>query len=123
MLTDCFSCGYLSNDDLRLLFRSIGGADTVATPRRVQTVRALAMDDLFFVDVGMWQETLGGMEAVVLIPLVCAVLYGYKVPVTSSGMMGFFLYQELKMAISRQPIPRQLAPLTWTFAHVVTLGN
>ena len=27
---------------------------------------------------------------------------------TSSGMMGLFLYQELKMAISRQPIPRRL---------------
>ena len=88
LLSDCFSFGYLSNDDLRLLFRSIGGVDTVATPERVRTVRALAMDDLYFVDVGMWMEALGGMEAVILIPLVCAVLYGYAVPVTSSGMIG-----------------------------------
>ena len=93
LLTDCFSYGYLSNDDFRLLFRSIGGADTAGTPTRLRTVRSLAMDDLFFVDVGMWLEALGGMEAVVLIPLVCAVLYGYEVPVTSSGMTGSLLYQ------------------------------
>ena len=65
------------------LFRSIGGADTVETPMRVRTVKSLAMDDLFFVDVGMWQETLGGMEAVVLVPLLCTVLYGFEVPVTA----------------------------------------
>ena len=83
LLTDCFSYGHLSNDDLWLLFRSIGGADTVEIPTRVRTVKSLAMDDLFFVDVGMWQETLGGMEAVVLVPLLCTVLYGFEVPVTA----------------------------------------
>jgi hypothetical protein len=72
------------------------------------------MDDLFFVDVGLWQET------AILIPLICA---GYEVPESLSGMTGATLYAELKMTISLQPIPSRIAPLTWTFGHIISVFN
>ena len=65
------------------------------------------MDDLFFV------ETLEGMEAVILIPLLFAVLYVYEVPESLSGMTGATL----------QPIPSRIAPLTWTFGHIISVFN
>jgi len=37
------------------------------------------MQDLYFVDVEQWREALGGMEAVVMIPLICVLRYKYEV--------------------------------------------
>ena len=68
------------------------------------------MDDLFFV------ETLEGMDAVILIPLLFAVLYGYEVPESLSSMTGATL-QPI------QPIPSRIAPLTWTFGHIISAFN
>ena len=71
MSTDCFSTGHLVDEDLRLLYKGFGGMDTEGTPARLHVVKALGMQDLYFVDVEQWREALGGMEAVVLIPLIC----------------------------------------------------
>jgi len=76
------------------------------------------MDDLFFVDVGLWQEALEGLRLLsgygsdpdpsylrgALWICGASVLVGYD---------GAALYAELKVAISRLPIPSRIAPLTW----------
>lgn len=66
---DCSSNGYLVDEDLHLLYKGIGEADIEGTPARLHAVKALGMQELYFVDVGQWREALRGMEAVVLIPI------------------------------------------------------
>ena len=58
--TDCFSTGHLVDEDIRLLYKGIGGMDTEGTPARLHAVKALGMQDLYFVDVEQWREAPGG---------------------------------------------------------------
>ena len=53
--TDCFSIGHLVDEDLRLLYKGFSGMDTEGTPARLHAVKALGMQDLYFVDVEQWR--------------------------------------------------------------------
>ena len=85
---DTASRGYLDDEDLLLMFGGIGGPVTEHTVAVLHAVHALGRKELYFVDVALWRQALGGLEARVLIPIICIVLYGYEVLLPLSGVVG-----------------------------------
>ena len=57
------------------------------------------MLDLYFVELAQWRKSLGGMEASLLIPILCIILYGYEVSLPLSGVVDEDLYVTLALAI------------------------
>ena len=76
---DKTSRGYLDDEDLLIMFTGIGGLVTAHTVAVLNAVDALGCRGLYFVDVAHWKRALGGMEAGLLIPILCIILYGYEV--------------------------------------------
>ena len=111
------------DEDLRLLYKGIGEMDTKGTPTRLHAVKVLGMQDLYFVDVEQWREALGGMEAVVMIPLICMLRYEYEVLIGLSGITGSDLYGVLASAIRRVRVPESVQPLTGSFGHIISAYN
>ena len=63
------------------------------------------------------------MEAILLIPIICIVLYGYEVSLLLSGVMKDDLYGALALAIRGLKVPRAITPLSWTFRDIIGAFN
>ena len=68
------------------------------------------MLDLYFVELAQWRKSLGGMEASLLIPILCIILYGYEVSLPLSGVVDEDLYVTLALAIQGLRVPRAITP-------------
>jgi len=65
--------------DFSPLRASIASMAMIPWERLVAQCEEYGVQDLYFVDVEQWREALGGMEAVVMIPLICVLRYKYEV--------------------------------------------
>ena len=120
---DKSSRGYLNDEDLLLSFVGIGGSVTEHTVTVLHAVHSLGRKELYFVDVSLWRQALGGLKARLMIPIICIVLYGYEISLPLSGVVEDDLYGELALAIRGVQVPRAITPLSWTFRDIIAAFN
>ena len=66
---------------------------------------------------------MGGLEAILLIPVICIIMYGYEVSLPLSGVVEDDLYGTLALAIRGLKVPRAITPLSWTFRDIIGAFN